>query len=300
MQTTSFLKWAGGKSQLLEKFTQYFPSQLKKGKLNYFEPFIGGGSLFFFLKPKYNLAQCYLSDIAPDLILVYRIVKKSCQDLLKILQKMEDKYLPLDQDGRKEYYYEVRHQFNYNRNEDFSRINSKGIERAAQIIFLNRTCFNGLFRHNSKGEFNVPIGSYKKPVIVQETKLTNAAELLKNVTLENADFSAVEDLVTADSFVYFDPPYRPLSKTSSFTAYSKNSFDDAEQMRLARLFKKLDKKGALLMLSNSDPQNIGGSEDDFFIRHYGNYNISRLEARRNINSKSLGRGKIYELVITNY
>lgn len=296
-----FLKWAGGKSQIIKKLEDYFPPQLKKGNIDlYFEPFVGGGAVFFHVAQEYKIKQAYLCDINRELILAYRVVREDVKKLINKLNQFSEKYYSLDKESRKSFYYEIREKYNKQKKEiDFTEYSSNWVGRAAQLIFLNKTCYNGLFRVNRKGEFNVPHGRYKKPRIVDAGNLKIVSKFLRKAFIEAADFEKIEKFVTPGSFVYFDPPYRPLSKTANFTSYSKSSFDDEEQKRLCALFKKLDRVGAKLMLSNSDPKNVDPS-DDFFDRLYKDYYINRIQANRYINSRADRRGEINELVILNY
>lgn len=299
--TKPFLKWAGGKKQLLEEFNKRFPKGLITGEIDkYIEPFVGGGAVFFHTIQKFNLNECHIYDANEELILVYKVVKNDVDSLIDILKKLESEFLNLNEDARKEYFYGIREMFNKSKNEiDFFQYNHNWINRAAQLIFLNRTCFNGLFRVNLKGQFNVPFGRYKNPKICNEDVLRNASVVLKNVKINLGDFTDCETIVDDKTFVYFDPPYRPLSKTSSFTSYNKDSFDDFEQQRLAKFYKELDAKGAKLMLSNSDPKNEDPN-DSFFDELYSDFIIERVLAKRMINCKGEKRGVIQEVIITNY
>jgi len=296
-----FLKWAGGKTQLLKEFDERFPDGLGTSKINkYVEPFVGGGAVLFHVIQKFNFDEIYIYDANEELILAYNVVKNDVDMLIDILKALENEFLCLNAEARKEYYYEIRDKYNENKSKiDFSKFSNNWIYRAAHLIFLNRTCFNGLFRVNSKGKFNVPMGSYKNPKIANEDVLRNASNALKNVQINLGDFTTCESVVDDKTFVYFDPPYRPLSKTSHFTSYHKEAFDDLEQQRLSQFYKKLDGKGAKLILSNSDPKNED-ENDNFFDVLYSDFIIDRVLAKRMINSKSSGRGEIYELIITNY
>ena len=203
-------------------------------------------------------------------------------------------------DDRIEFYYNVRDEYN-------NRLNGKNLKHclkgcasiAAKIIFLNKTCFNGLYRENRKGQFNVPSGRYENPTILNEDNLLAVSKSLEGVNIESTDFAAIKESVDSESFVYFDPPYRPISKTANFTSYSKFEFDENQQLRLADFFIILDKQGAKLMLSNSDPKNVN-SEDNFFEETYQGFTIDRVTATRMINCNASKRGSINELVITNY
>ena len=296
-----FLKWAGGKKQLLEEFDKRFPSDLLSGQINkYVEPFVGGGAVLFHVLQEFEFDESHIYDANEELILVYSVVQKDVDGLIEKLRVLQSLYLELDEEGRKEFFYDVRLKFNENKSKiDFETYGVDWVERASELIFLNRTCFNGLFRVNSKGEFNVPMGRYKNPKIVDEENLQNASIVLKNVIIHHGDFEDCKSVVDERTFVYFDPPYRPISKTSSFNSYSKDSFDDESQIRLARFYKKLHLKGAKLMLSNSDPKNEN-PDDHFFEDIYPEFKIERVPAKRMINAKGSGRGSINELIITNY
>ena len=297
-----FLKWVGGKRQLLKKFEELYPTELKIKKIkNYYEPFVGGGAVFFDVAQNYEIDNAYLYDINDELILSYLVIQKDVQKLIEFLYQYEKTYKALSEKKQKEYYYELRESFNLNRfHIDYGRYSENWISRAAQIIFLNKTCFNGLFRFNSKGGFNSPQGKYKNPKILDESNLLNVSKLLEIATIKKADFKEVKnDIYNQSSFVYFDPPYRPISKTSSFTSYSKFNFEDDEQLQLASIFYELDQKGHKLMLSNSDPKNTD-PKDDFFDDIYSNFNIVRVDAKRSINSNAKKRKSIKEIVVTNY
>jgi len=296
-----FLKWAGGKTQLLNEFSKRLPAELKGKKITkYVEPFIGGGAVFFYLNQRFSFERCFICDVNEELILSYRVIKKSVKKLISELETLESNYLSKDKEEREKLFYEIRDAFN----EKLPEINSKSsnndlVERTAQIIFLNRTCFNGLFRVNRKGEFNVPFGRYKSPDILNEDNLKDVATLLKTTTILLGDFTQCRKFVDKHTFVYFDPPYRPLNQTSSFTSYSKNGFYDTDQVRLVEFFKELDAKGAKIMLSNSDPKNEN-PKDTFFDDLFSEYNIERVPAKRMINCNGSRRGNINELIITNY
>ncbi|WP_245250198.1 DNA adenine methylase [Methanolobus bombayensis] len=296
-----FLKWAGGKKQLLEEFDKRYPMDISTARINkYVEPFVGGGAVLFHVLQEFELDECHIYDANEELILVYSVVQKDVDGLIEKLRFLQSSYLDLDEEGRKEFFYSIRMKFNESKSKiDFETYGVDWVKRASELIFLNRTCFNGLFRVNSKGEFNVPMGRYKNPKIVDETNLQNASMVLKNVIIHHGDFEDCESVVDERTFVYFDPPYRPISKTSSFNSYSKDAFDDESQMRLARFYKKLHLKGAKLMLSNSDPKNEN-PDDHFFEDIYPEFKIERVPAKRMINAKGSGRGSINELIITNY
>ena len=296
-----FLKWAGGKTQLLNEFNKRLPLDLEKGKLTkYVEPFIGGGAFFFYLNQKFSFEHCYICDANEELVLSYRVIKKSVNKLIIELGALESEYLSKDDKERELFFYEVRNSLNKKLPEfDFKEYSSDWVERTAQLIFLNRTCYNGLFRVNRKGEFNVPFGRYKNPDILNEDNLKDVSTLLKTTQIILGDFTACREFVDDQTFVYFDPPYRPLNQTSSFTSYSKNGFTDMDQKRLVEFFKELDEKDAKIMLSNSDPKNENPN-DTFFDDLFADYTIERVPAKRMINCNGSRRGNINELIITNY
>jgi len=296
-----FLKWAGGKTQLLEEIDANLPKELKEGKIKrYIEPFVGSGAVLFHLLSHYNIENAYILDINPELINVYTVIKNDVEALITILEQKELEFLSKEKDERKEYYYKVRKSFNTDLEKfNFHDYTSDNIKRAAQFIFLNKTCFNGLFRVNKSGQFNVPMGDYKNPTICNAENLRASSQALQKVEIIEGDYTKSAQFVNEDTFVYFDPPYRPLNESSSFTSYSKFDFTDKEQEELARYFKKLDKLNIKLMLSNSDPKNINPN-DNFFDNLYSGYKIRRVSAKRSINSKGAKRGQINELLITNY
>lgn len=297
-----FLKWAGGKTQLLEELDKRLPKHvIEDGVIeNYVEPFVGGGAMFFYLKKNYDVINACLLDINPELILGYITIKKSNKKLIKTLKDMENEYLNKTENKRSTFYYQVRNFYNKDGKEfDFKRYNTKWIKRAAQLIFLNKTCYNGLFRQNSKGEFNVPFGKYKNPTICDENNIIEVSKALQDTSIICGDFEKSSRYIKKGTLVYLDPPYRPLNGTSNFTDYAKNGFSDDEQARLAEFFKRMDKKGAYLILSNSDPKNINPN-DDFFDKLYNRYRIDRVLANRSINCIGSKRGQISELIITNY
>ncbi len=296
-----FLKWVGGKRQLLEQFEKLYPIELKIKKIkNYYEPFVGGGAVFFDIAQNYEVENAFLYDINDELILTYQVIQKDVQKVIEFLYRYDNQYKKLSEEDRKRYYYEMRENYNRQRfNIDYNRYSDNWIPRASQTIFLNKTCFNGLFRFNSKGGFNSPMGKYKNPRILDEQNLLNVSKLLEIATIKKADFREVKNDIKNNSFVYFDPPYRPISKTASFTSYSKYNFQDDEQLQLASLFYELDQQGHKLMLSNSDPKNTN-PDDDFFETIYSAFNITRVNAKRSINSNGSKRNSIKEIVVTNY
>lgn len=290
-----FLKWAGGKGQLLSEIEKYYP--FGDGRITkYAEPFVGGGAVLFDILSKYDLEEVYISDINSDLINTYRTIRDNIDSLVSMLSVMQSEFVPMDTEHRKVYYLTKRERFNDLKINGSESVN---IEKAALMIFLNKTCFNGLFRVNKKGLFNVPMGSYKNPLICDEENLRVVSKKLQNVKIFCGDYRESADFIDADTFVYFDPPYRPITDTASFTAYTENLFNDKEQIELARFVDDMHRKGAKIVISNSDPKN-SDPEDDFFDSIYSSHKIKRVEATRMINCNSEARGKIKELLISNY
>ncbi|AIS51686.1 modification methylase MjaIII [Thermoanaerobacter kivui] len=297
-----FLKWAGGKTQLLDELYKRLPSTiLQKGEIErYVEPFVGGGAFFFFLKKNFKIKESFLMDINKELIVGYKAVQNNVNELIHELKEMEEKYLKLSEEDRKNFYYRIREEYNKQKdNFDYVNYNLDWVKRAAYLIFLNRTCFNGLYRLNKKGEFNVPFGKYKNPTICDDYNLIEVSKALENTEIICADFEESEKYIAKNTLVYLDPPYRPLNSTSNFTSYNEDGFDDDDQRRLAQFFKEMDKRGAYLILSNSDPKNED-PQDDFFDKLYAGFIIERVKAKRYINSDGSKRGEINELVIRNY
>ena len=297
-----FLKWAGGKTQLLNELSSRLPKKIIESRIikRYVEPFVGSGALFFQLKNEFKINKSYIFDINRELIIGWKVIQNNHSDLINNLYDLQKSYLRKPEEERKKIYYKIRTLYNEQmHNFDYSQYNKDWIERATHLIFLNKTCFNGLFRQNTKGEFNVPFGRYKKPKICNEKDIKAASYALNDTEIFCNDFSRSARYINEKSFVYFDPPYRPISKTSYFTAYSKNVFGDIEQEKLAEFFKKMHKKGAFLMLSNSDPKNEDPS-DVFFDDLYKDFYIERVKAMRFINCDASKRGAIKELIIRNY
>lgn len=290
-----FLKWAGGKGQLLNEIKKYYP--FSYGKISkYAEPFVGGGAVLFDILSVYELEEIYISDINYELINTYITIKENKEDLIELLKMYQDQYLCLDNNGRKRYYLEKRNLFNSLKLSDKETLRT---EKAALMIFLNKTCFNGLYRVNRKGLFNVPMGSYKRPLICDEKNLCAVSEKLQGVKIVCGDYHESASFIDEKTFVYFDPPYRPITNTSNFTSYTENLFNDEEQIELAKFIASMNDKGAKILVSNSDPKN-SDEEDDFFDKIYYNFNIKRVEASRTINCNSQARGKIKELIINNF
>ncbi|MEQ1704787.1 MAG: Dam family site-specific DNA-(adenine-N6)-methyltransferase [Rickettsiales bacterium] len=298
---TPVLKWAGGKSQLLPVLNANYPKELIKGKIDtYIEPFIGGGAVFFDIVNKFNIKSAYLFDINPELVILYNSIKINVRAVLTELDKLSKSYLDYDEEGRAALFYDIRNEYNSgaliaHQAADLELCNAK---RSALTVFLNRTCFNGLFRVNSKGAFNVPHGRYSNPNIIFFDRLIAVSNTLQKATIKLTDFSSCEKYITGKTFIYYDPPYRPLSVTSLFNSYSKEGFKDDDQVRLAETYKKLSRKGVFQLLSNSDPTNY--SNDLFFDELYKDFNILRVEAKRIINANGNKRGILREILVKNY
>jgi len=288
-----FLKWAGGKTQLINDIEKSLPIDLINTKFTYIEPFVGSGAVLFWMLNNFpNLKKAVINDINEDLINTYRIIASNPQELISTLENFQNEYHTFEnnQEKRKEYYYQKRSLYN-------SRIENN-INQAALFIFLNRTCFNGLYRVNRKNEFNVPIGSYKKPMICDAENILAVSKALQKVEILCGDYEQTLEYTEGKSLFYFDPPYKPLSETSSFNSYAKDEFNDEEQIRLRDFCHKLDILNHTWILSNSD---VKGKDknDSFFDDLYADFNIKRVEAKRSINANPEKRGKLTELLITN-
>lgn len=291
-----FLKWAGGKSQLLSAIEAVLPADLHMRRpLTFVEPFIGSGAvLFWFLQRFPQVQKAVINDANPDLVKAYQTIRDQPQALIELLGSLQEEYYGLQNEpDRRDFFMEKRKQFN-------ARL-AGVVENTALLIYLNRTCFNGLYRVNSKGQFNVPFGRYNRPKICDRETLLADSRLLQNVIILEGDFEQTLAHATPGSFFYFDPPYRPLSKTASFNAYAKDMFDDAEQRRLRQFCDRLTAQGHQWLLSNSDPKNTA-PDDDFFDALYRGEGlwVKRVRARRAINSNAAKRGEIHELLIGNY
>ncbi len=287
-----FVKWVGGKTQLLDEVEKSLPKDLHRyEELTYIEPFVGGGAVLFWILQKYpNIKRAIINDINPDLICTYKVIKCDAQKLIDKLDSIQTEYISLSPDGRKEYFLQKRKEYNTKGHSD--------LENAALFIFLNRTCFNGLYRVNSKGAFNVPHGKYANPKICDKENLLAVSELLQKVEILCGDFAKTEDYATSNSLFYLDPPYKPLSETSSFTSYSKEGFNDAEQIRLRDFCTRISQKQARFVASNSDPiEEISG--ESFFEQLYYQFKIKRVYATRMINSNPNNRGFVSEIMISN-
>jgi DNA adenine methylase len=285
-----FLKWAGGKTQLINQIKEQLPENISNDSFTYIEPFAGSGAVLFWMLDNFpNLQKAVINDINTDLTDCYLTIKNNVDSLINILSSWETEYHAIS-DDKKKYYYEKRTLFNTR--------NSDQTTQSALFIFLNRTCFNGLYRVNKSNGFNVPIGSYKKPQICNTENLLAVSKVLQRVEILNGDYSETLEYATENTFFYFDPPYKPLSETSSFNSYSKEEFNDAQQIRLKEFCDTLNKQNHQWILSNSD---VKGKDpnNNFFDDLFENFNIIRVNARRSINANPSKRGKLTELLISN-
>lgn len=288
-----FLKWAGGKTQLISEIEKSLPSEIFTNNFVYVEPFIGSGAILFWILNNFpNVEKVIINDVNSDLINVYKTIQSNPNQLIDELKILQNQFYDLltDEEKKKEFYCQKR--------ETYNKRESEQTEQAALFIFLNRTCFNGLYRVNKSNKFNVPIGSYKKPRICDEQNILSVSETLKNVEILNGDFEKTQKFAQENSLFYIDPPYKPLNSTSSFNSYAKDEFTDNEQVRLKSFCDNLTANKVKWILSNSDVKNEN-SQTSFFDKLYKNYFIKRVEAKRNINSKGNKRGK-YETVSSSY
>jgi DNA adenine methylase len=302
IQAQPFLKWAGGKRQLINEIEKNLPKDISKtSEIElYIEPFVGGGALLFHLLSNYSVKKSIINDINPDLILAYKVIKLYPEELIKTLRKIEKEFLKLSEEERQDFFYnKLRLPFN-KLIVDYTIADEKSwTKKIALLIALNKTCFNGLFRQNSQGEFNVPFGRHKNPKLLNEENIMNCSILLKNTEILCGGYEDIHISKKTKALIYFDPPYRPLNKTSGFTKYSKEDFNDEDQKKLASYFKNISKQGHNLLLSNSDPKNYN-SNDNFFEELYKDFSIQRVNAKRFINSNAKKRGNVTELLIKNY
>jgi DNA adenine methylase len=290
-----FLKWAGGKGQLIDDIDSRLPEGLLSEQIDtYVEPFIGGGAVFFHMAVNFPwLKRFVLIDVNEDLVNCYAAIREQVSDVVAELKQLEKKYFDSEEDERQGLFLQVRENFNA----DKGHVSRE--KTTARLIFLNKTCFNGLYRVNSKGKFNVPFGKYTNPKICDERNLKAASKVLQQADIIYGDFTLAREYIGENTFFYFDPPYRPISKTASFTSYAKDSFSEEDQIKLAEFCREVDRGGGKFLLSNSDPKNED-PKDHFFEGHYKGFTIDRVKASRAINCKAEGRGLINELLITNY
>lgn len=295
IEAKPFLKWAGGKGQSVSQLATHLPHEIRKEPFTYIEPFVGGGAMLFYMLQHFcNIRKVVINDVNEDLMLTYRTIRDNVETLIKTLSLMEREYRAIaGQEERSVKFYEIRELYNQHIVD--------GIARAAQLIFLNKTCFNGLYRVNGKGLFNVPFGRYANPTICNAPLLRADSLLLQhaNIEISQGDYSQTILHVEGLTFVYLDPPYRPLDATSSFTAYAKGDFNDDDQRQLAEFCHRLTDNGCYWMESNADCS-AKNPEDRFFEELYKDYRIERVNAARFINANASKRGKLTEILIKNY
>lgn len=281
-----FVKWAGGKTQLLNTLDEMMPIEYKNGKpFNYIEPFVGSGAMLFHILRNYNVNDVYINDNNYKLMMTYKVLKDNPDALIGVLTELKNGFMNTKDKNR--YFLVCRDQFNNDSIDD--------LDLAALFIFLNKTCFNGLYRENKKGDFNVPFGKYENPYVFDPDSLLADSELLQDVVLINGDYEDTMQFVDDNTFIYFDPPYKPLNlHRHTFNGYTRDKFDDYAQKRLKGCVDDCTKIGAKVMLSNSDP------DCDFFDELYKGYRIDRVSAKRHINSRGDGRGAVSEIVVRNY
>ena len=289
-----FIKWVGGKGQLIEQLEALLPADFtERENVTYIEPFVGGGAMLFYMLQTYpNIKSAIINDINPDLTLCYQVVRDNPTELINSLKDIQAHYHALKtEEERKTFFLEQRDRFNTK--------SLNAIENCTLFFFLNRTCFNGLYRVNKAGKFNVPFGKYATPTICDAATIYADSKLLQKVEIMTGDFEQTFDKIEGNTFFYFDPPYRPLSNTSSFNDYTKEDFNDEAQIRLKLFCDRLNEIGVNFMLSNSDCLGKNGT-DHFFDDLYINYKIERVWASRSINSVASKRGKLTEILIRNY
>lgn len=291
MSAHPFIKWVGGKTQLLPEIRQKYPQQITK----YCEPFVGGGAVLFDVLQSFHPTEVLINDINPELINLYTQIRDNSEELISLLSDMQAEYLATEKDKRKELYLSKRITYNkyiVEQNEEHK------LEKAALFIYLNKTCFNGLYRVNAKGLFNVPFNNATNPTICDAENLRECSKLLQNVTMHVGDYSYCRNFIDGNTFVYLDPPYRPLTESSYFTSYNENGFGDTQQIELGHFITDIARQGATIVASNSDPKNTN-ENDNFFDDLYADFNIERIQASRMINSNAKKRGAINEILISN-
>ncbi len=291
MNAKPFVKWAGGKTQLLSQIRRKYPERIEK----YCEPFVGGGAVLFDILSTFNPKEVLINDINAELINTYHQIKTNSEPLISQLSELQQQYKELPEEDRKALFLTKRERYNT------LKINGnkvENLEKAALFIFINKTCFNGLYRVNSKGLFNVPFNNAKNPLICDEENLRACSSVLQNVKMTTGDYSLCKDFIDQDTFVYIDPPYRPLTQTAAFTSYSENDFSDTQQIELGKFIDEISETKATIVASNSDPKNVN-TNDNFFDDLYSKFTIDRVFASRAINSNGGKRGKVSELLISN-
>ena len=291
MLAKPFIKWVGGKTQLLPEIRQRYPENITR----YCEPFVGGGAVLFDVLQTFHPNEVLINDINPELINLYENIRNNCEPLIQLLEHFQTEYLETPEADRQNLYLGKRATYNHFIEE---RNPEHNLEKAALFIYLNKTCFNGLYRVNRNGLFNVPFNRAKSPLICDAENIRECSQLLQNVLMHVGDYSYCRDFIDANTFVYLDPPYRPLTESSSFTSYTENGFSDVQQIELGNFITEMAHRGALIVASNSDPHNAN-EQDEFFDNLYADFNIERVQAARMVNSNARRRGPINELLISN-
>jgi DNA adenine methylase len=291
-----FLKWVGGKTQLISEINYLIESKFSQNdRFTYIEPFVGGGAVLFHILTKFvNINNAVINDINLNLINVYKCIKEHYTELINLLSKIEKEYYKIEQQEKRQEFFLIKR-------DEFNETNKKlsVMEKTVLFLFLNKTCFNGLYRVNKKGEFNVPFGKYKQPSICNSENLLSVNNYLQKVTILQGDFEATLNYAKKPTLFYLDPPYKPINSTSAFTSYSEDNFVDEDQIRLKNFCDQITANGDHFILSNSDVKNFENN-NDFFDELYQEYNIKRVKAKRSINSKGDQRGEIFELLINNF
>ena len=291
MSARPFIKWVGGKTQLLPEIRQRYPENITR----YCEPFVGGGAVLFDVLQTFHPNEVLINDINPELINLYENIRDNCEPLIQLLEYFQKEYLETPEADRQNLYLGKRATYNHFIEE---RNPEHNLEKAALFISLNKTCFNGLYRVNRNGLFNVPFNRAKNPLICDSENIRECSQLLQNVQMHVGDYSYCRDFIDENTFVYLDPPYRPLTESSSFTSYNENGFSDVQQIELGNFITEMAHKGAMIVASNSDPHNAN-EQDEFFDNLYADFNIERVQAARMVNSNARRRGPINELLISN-
>lgn len=291
MSARPFIKWVGGKTQLLPEIRQRYPENITR----YCEPFVGGGAVLFDVLQTFHPNAVLINDINPELINLYENIRDNCEPLIQLLEHFQTEYLETPEADRQNLYLGKRATYNHFIEE---RNPEHNLEKAALFIYLNKTCFNGLYRVNRNGLFNVPFNRAKNPLICDSENIRECSQLLQNVQMHVGDYSYCRDFIDENTFVYLDPPYRPLTESSSFTSYNENGFSDVQQIELGNFITEMAHRGALIVASNSDPHNAD-EQDEFFDNLYADFNIERVQASRMVNSNARRRGPINELLISN-
>ena len=289
MKAKPFIKWVGGKGQLIEQLEALLPADFDKWEnVTYIEPFVGGGAMLFYMLQRHsNIKSAVINDINEDLTTCYRVVRDNPKELVNSLAEIQKEYYSLySEDLRKQFFMLMRDEFNTK--------SLAPIRNTTLFFFLNRTCFNGLYRVNKSGLFNVPFGKYETPTICDPVTIYADSEVLQNVEIMTGDYQKTFKKAHGNTLFYFDPPYRPLSNTSSFNDYTKDAFNDLAQERLKKFCDRIEKAGYSFMLSNSD------CSDMFFDDLYAQYIVERVWASRNVNANPMKRGKLTEILVHNY